>query len=143
MTFGFPKPLKGSALAARKQRGLEQDAHEERELNAAKKRDDFKCRFPSCVNKRLDLPIDGCHRRDMHRGMGGNPDGSRTQRKWAIALCRLDHSRYDRGFIDIEPLDADLYFDGPCAFYDKDNETGRMVHIATETTIGVSVAVGA
>lgn len=138
--MAFPKPLPGTAKLERLQRRAELEAHEQREMQAGLRRDGRKCRWPGCT---LELVIDPCHRRDMHRGPGGNPDGSRTRRKWIIALCRQHHMLYDHGGIEIHPLDEEKYFDGPVTFHAPNPETGRMEHIASEQQIGVSVAVGA
>jgi hypothetical protein len=73
----------------------------------------------------------------QHRGMGGDPKGTRTTRATVISLCRIDHGRYDRGDLRIEPLTA-KDFDGPCEFHDRNDETGQFEHVGTETRIGVS-----
>lgn len=119
-----------------------QVAKEQKAMQAALKRDERKCRKPRCTEaKRLDLPIDPCHMKDKHRGMGGNPAGDRTQRQLIISLCRIDHGAYDRGDLWIEPLTADD-FDGPCEFHEKHLETGKFQHIGTEKRMGVSTERG-
>lgn len=55
-----------------------------------------------------------------------------------MALCFIHHGLLDRQrSIEIEQLTAQGT-DGPCAFYQKNDETGAMEHLATETTIGIS-----
>jgi hypothetical protein len=133
----FPKPKRGMALLARRQKTAERVKAEQKAMREAKQRDSQTCRRPRCQHKKL--PVDACHMR--HRGMGGNPKGDRTTRATVISLCRIDHGLYDAGDLWIEPLTAQD-FDGPCEFYEKHQETGVMEHIGTETRIGVSVAVG-
>jgi hypothetical protein len=139
------KPLKGSGLLDKRARRARQIAHEQLELQAALKRDHRKCRWPNCkgTHKGLSLPIDPCHLRQpdggpKHRGSGGNPDGSRTDRRYVAALCRRHHGLYDAGEIDIVPL-TDAGADDVLAFYAKHPETGQVIHVATEQRIGVSV----
>jgi hypothetical protein len=136
-----PKPVRGSALLARKERRSVRQRLEQKEMQAAKKRDHGKCRWPNCQYAKKDIPIDAAHI-VRHRGMGGNPDGDRTTRNQVAALCRLHHGLFDAAEVDIQPT-TDAGTDGPMAFYTKDKETGDFVHIATETRVGVSVAVGA
>lgn len=131
------KPLRGSALIERKERRADAVAAEQKEMQAALKRDQHKCRWPGCSGKHrgLTLPIDAAHQR--HRGLGGDPSGERTTRQTVLALCRRCHGLWDACLTDIRPLTGDG-FDGPVAFYTQDMESGLMVHIASETTIGVS-----
>ena len=129
----FPKPLKGTAKQAHHQTRLDRTAHEQREMQAALKRDGKKCRVPRCEFAKFDFKIDPCHQN--HRGMGGNPSGDRTTRATIISLCRRHHDLYDRGVIDIEPLTA-KQFDGPCSFFATEGD--RREHYATERIIGVS-----
>jgi len=134
-----PKPAKGSHwLAGRKRRG-ERTAHEQREMQAAKKRDGNVCRRPRCRFMHLKPAIDPAHQK--HRGMGGDPKGTRTTRATVISLCRPHHGMYDVDDLRIEPLTADN-FDGPCDWFEADPETGVLLHVGTEKAIGVSVAVG-
>ena len=136
MAFGMlVKPTRGTALLKSRERRADRTAHEQREMQAALKRDGRVCRFPHCEFRAKKLPIDPAHH--VHRGMGGDPKGTRTTRATVIALCRSHHGLWDADRIDIEPLTA-AHFDGPASFYAKDEETGRMVHVASETRIGVS-----
>jgi hypothetical protein len=106
-------------------------------MQAALKRDGRVCRFPRCEFTGKKLPIDPAHQ--THRGMGGDPKGTRTTRATVIALCRVHHGQWDADEIRIEPLTA-ATFDGPVSFYRKHPETGRWLHVASETRIGVSEA---
>lgn len=138
-----PKPPKGSAFMERKGRRAQRIQVEHSEMQAAKKRDGFRCRWPGCNGKfkGLDLPIDACHG-IAHRGPGGNPDGSRTKQAVIISLCREHHRQLDGHEIEIHPLTSAV-FDGPVSFHVRCEESGVMQHVASETSIGVSVAVGA
>ncbi len=131
------KPERGSGKRERFERRQEARKHERAEMDAAKRRDHGKCRWPGCDSHIVKLRIDACHERDSHRGMGGNPDGKRTERAKVITLCLTHHAQYDRFDLDILPV-TDKGFDGPCAFYvPHPMEDWR--HIATEKVIGVSV----
>jgi hypothetical protein len=128
------RPLRGESLLHSRERRAMRSAHEKREMQAALKRDGHACRVPHCPYRGKKLPIDPAHR--VHRGMGGDPKGTRTERATVIALCRCCHGLYDRAELDIEPMTAAI-FDGPCAFYRR-NESGRMECFAVEQRIGVS-----
>lgn len=143
LKFGaLQKPARGANWRDNKKRSADRAAYERKEMDAAKKRDGNKCRVPRCEWMPKKPRIEAAHMEGSHRGMGGNKDGSRTERKKVIALCLIHHGQYDRtGELVIEPQTKWL-FDGPCAYYKKNKETGRMEHWATERTIGVSVAVG-
>ena len=142
LKFGaLQKPGRGDTWKAGKDRTAERKAHERREMDAAKKRDGNKCRVPRCEWMPKKPRIEAAHMDGSHRGMGGNKDGSRTERKKVIALCLVHHGQYDSGELVIEPLTKWL-FDAQCAYHKKNKETGRMEHWATERTIGVSTAVG-
>jgi hypothetical protein len=132
------KPLRGTALIARRQRRLDRVSAEQQVLQAALKRDGRRCRNPRCGFKTsLKLPVDPCHAFE-HRQMGGNPTGDRTaETRLIISLCRGCHGLHGAGELSIEPLGVE-WCDGPVSFFQKHPETGRMEHLATETRIGVS-----
>jgi hypothetical protein len=132
---GFPKPMKGAALLASRERRADRVAAEQAEMQAALKRDERKCRVPRCEYAGRKLPIDPCHK--THRGMGGDPTGFRTTRETIVSLCRIHHGMWDRGALDIETLHISQGFDGPCAFYVED-ESGRSVCIGIEKKISIS-----
>ena len=108
------KPARGSALLASRERRAERTSHEQAEMTAAKVRDEYKCRVPRCIYKSKQLRIDAAHQ--VHRGMGGDPRGTRTERRTCIALCVVHHGEYDHGDLDISPL-TDRVFDGPCEYH--------------------------
>ena len=109
-----PKPAKGSALLASRERRAGRTAHEVEKMAQAKVRDGFQCRVPRCEYRSKDLPIDPAHK--VHRGMGGDPRGTRTERETIISLCRVHHGEYDHGDLEIDPL-TDREFDGPCEYH--------------------------
>lgn len=131
------KPIRGAAMLERRGRRAELVAHERREMDAAKRRDGHKCRWPACEFAGKKLPIEGAHA-FQHRGVGGNPDGSRTARKLIVSLCKIHHSLVDRAELEIEALTNEMA-DGPLAFFRR-AESGRMQHVASESRIGVSEA---
>lgn len=131
----IPKPFRGVALLERRERRRDLVRHEQREMAAAKRRDHGKCRWPRCEYAKRHLPIDPCHL--MHRGMGGDPKGTRTTRDQVISMCRIHHGLLDRGDLDIQPMTS-AGTDGPVAFYRR-LASGRLEHVATEVQIGVSV----
>lgn len=140
-TNGLGKPAKGSGYMQAKDRRANRRDAEQSVMRAAKVRDHHQCRWPGCNGKYrgLELPIDACHA--IHRGPGGNPDGSRTAAtSQLVSLCRRHHQMWDGHEIDLQPL-TDAAFDGPVSFHEK-RESGKFEHVASESRRGVSVAVG-
>lgn len=132
----LPKPLKGEYALERHARKADGRAEEQRTMTRAKIRDGRKCRWPVC---RLKLQIEACHR--MHRGMGGNPDGSRTTRGTLITFCTRHHQLWDLSQIDVRPQEERIGFDG-CADFFVRSESGEWQIFASERLIGVSVTRG-
>lgn len=125
----FPKPLSGEYRLEQKRRVKERKAEEDRIMAEAKRRDHGRCRFPRCEWK--ELHVETAHLE--HRGMGGNPDLDRTQRHKLIALCVRHHFMFDKqASIEIEPVDPERGTDGPIAYWQRNPETGEMVHFYTE-----------
>lgn len=134
------KPAPGVNWKKAKEDKAELKAHEREQMDAAKLRDERKCRVPRCEYMPKKPRIEAAHWRDEHRAMGGNPAGDRTERKKLITLCFIHHKNYDRkggATLDIEFQDARQMFDGCCDYY----VNGR--HVGSDKRIGVSVAVGA
>lgn len=131
--MSFPKPLRGTALLERRERRAKATAHEKAVMHQARVRDGFGCRVPRCEFKAQKLPLDVAHR--VHRGMGGDPTGTRTTLDGLIALCRVHHAMYDAAQINIDPLSPEG-FSGPCEF-SRLTESGRWDVFATERRIGV------
>lgn len=142
-TNGLGKPAKGSGYMKAKDRRADRRNSEQKEMQAALDRDKRRCRWPGCKGtyRGLSLPIDPCHFIE-HRGPGGNPDGTRTRKDLIVALCRNCHTLLDSHQREIQPL-SDLNADGLLSFHVRNEESGVMEHIASETARGVSVAVGA
>jgi hypothetical protein len=136
------KPRKGTALLAKRKARKDWKAAEDAVMRQARKRDHGVCRRPRCPFKSQNLPIDVCHRRDSHRGSGGDRGLTRTTVENLIALCRGCHGLYDGFLLDIDPFDAKDGFSGPCSWSVREGQTGKMEHIATERIIGVSTVRG-
>lgn len=138
MSYGFPKPIKGTFLLERKQRRSELVKREQKIMREAKKRDGNVCRFPMCRHK--TLPVDCAHM--VHRSLGGNPAGDRTQLPILVTLCRIHHGQFDACLVDIQPQDSQLGANGPMDFFVR-TESGRFELFASEKRIGVSTIKGA
>jgi hypothetical protein len=129
-----PRPMRGDYALSRSQRRKAHKAREQKIMRWVKHvRDGNKCRVPRCGYK--DLAVDPCHLR--HRGMGGNPKEDRTTSATVVALCRWHHGMLDRGDLEIEPL-TPAGMDNVVAWYERDQETGKLHCIGIESRIGVS-----
>lgn len=136
-----PKPVKGAYWLERKAVKAERKNHERREMDAAKRRDFAAChgcRWPTCPHRTYKPRIHAAHVFE-HRGMGGNPDGRRTERHLIMGICVWCHARLDAGDAEVQEQTPAMA-DGACAFFERNLETGRMEHVATEKSIGVSEA---
>jgi hypothetical protein len=131
------KPVKGTALLGSRQRRSDRVAAEQREMQAALKRDERKCRVPRCEHVSKKLPIDPCHMRGDHRGMGGNPTGDRTTRDRIFAGCRAHHGLYDADLLDAIPQTA-AGANGLMDWYHRAKQSDPWEHFASEKRIGVS-----
>lgn len=140
----FDKPRRGDFLLERRQGRAQRVQAEQAVMQAALKRDRHTCRFPNCPFAKKGMVIDPAHLL-QHRQMGGNPSGDRTEHpRQILALCRRHHDMFDKyDEIDIEPMSSTLLADGPLAYYARHPETGRMQHVYTERTHGVSETRGA
>lgn len=132
-----PKPPRGSHWLAGRKRRAARTAAEQKEMQAALRRDERRCRRVRCPYMRHKPVVDPAHM--VHRGMGGDPKGTRTTRATVISLCRVHHGLYDTDKLRIFPLTPED-FDGPCDYHEQDPETGEWRHIGTESRVGVSVA---
>lgn len=111
------KPAKGSHLLARRAQQQARRARERSVMAEARRRDRGRCRYPGCSCLAHNLRTDVCHA--VHRGSGGDPKGTRTTRETLIVLCLVRHGEWDRGEIEIVPMDLGLGFDGPGEFYTR------------------------
>lgn len=139
----FQKPRRGDYKIERTAKRKAHEAAEQSIMQAALRRDHNKCRFPRCEFAKFNLPVDPAHFM-RHRGMGGNPQGDRTESTGQIvALCRRHHDMLDRYLeIEIEPVSFSLLADGPLRYYRR-GESGLMLHIYTEPITYVSETRGA
>lgn len=137
MTLDLSKPVRGEALVASRVRRAGRKSAEDKEMQAAKRRDGNVCRNPACPHRSRNLPIDPAHQ--THRGMGGDPKGTRTTQDQIIALCRACHGLWDAGQMEIHPVKANG-FNGPASWHYPNPETGVMEQRFVESAIGVSVA---
>lgn len=112
-----PKPARGSYALERTGKARAVKAAERKEMQAALKRDGYRCRYPGC--KYPGLRVDAAHM--VHRGMGGNPKLDRTTRDQLIGLCIVHHGCFDSGEFAIRPY-TPSGTDGLCSFIHK--ETG-------------------
>jgi hypothetical protein len=124
----FEKPLRGAYDAERKRKKREHKGRESDVMSGVRREDGNRCRVPRCGHR--DLTVDVMHR--QHRGMGGNPAEDRTVPEGLMCGCRIHHSAYDRGRLEIHEL-TDLGWRGACEYY-MDG-----VFIGRETTARVSV----
>jgi len=112
------KPMRGTAKREREDRRDGVKSHEAKNKTAARKGDDYACRFPRCF----------CHRQKIapavahldHKGMGGNPAGDRSDDRLLICLCPARHREsrisLDAGSMKVRPL-TKLGTRGRCEFY--------------------------
>lgn len=143
MSFGFPKPAKGTALLERREAKAKRDGHERAEKAAVRVRDHHQCRWPRCEFKSARVRLEVAHVLG-HKGWGGNPANDRSERNRMALLCFLHHQgavSLHSGDLAIEPK-TPLLMDGPCDFL-KRNEAGVMELVASERYVGVSVERGA
>jgi hypothetical protein len=132
-----PKPIKGEAVLASRERTAARKLHERKVMDEARRRDQQMragCAWPHCEYRPKRLRIEVAHER--HRGMGGDPSGERTTRDTLLSYCVIHHRLYDLDEIDHEPI-TDQGTDGLLAFYRRHRTTGRMVCVAVEKRIGV------
>ena len=96
---------------------LERQAYERAEKANVRRRDRV-CRFPLCGCRALKLPVEVAHCLH-HKGMGGNPTGTRSTRAGMILLCRHRHRdgavSWHHGTLRAQPL-TDAGTNGPVAW---------------------------
>lgn len=134
-----PKPVAGEHWQDRKQVTRDRKAHEREQMEQARRRDMAAChgcRWPGCefASRKPRLEVSHCF---THRGAGGNPDGTRTVRDQLLLVCFIHHRRIDTGDAEVQPL-TDRGTDGLLSFHERNQETGRMEHVASERAIGIS-----
>lgn len=129
----FAKPERGSFR--RERLGKAESERRVRETNKrrSKTRDGHKCRWPHTCEK--GDPLESAHL--VNLSQGGSDDTSNL----FTACQRVHQGAFSLHTKDrrIEPL-TDRGCDGPCAFYERNKETGIMAHIASERAVGISEA---
>lgn len=111
------KPLRGETLLGSRERRATRTKGEQKVMQAALKRDGRQCRVPKCEHRSKQLPIDPCHMR--HRGMGGDPKGTRTTLETLVSLCRAHHGEYDADLLTIRVVRPAFGADSTLDFYDR------------------------
>lgn len=129
-----PKPAKGTALIARRDRRKILDAYETVEKRKVRLRDQF-CRWPSCdyCSRYKHLTLHVAHVND--KGMGGD-HGLRSTADQMILLCALRHAgptSLHSGHCRITPI-TDRGTDGPCQYEMADESGWKIVHCEEERT---------
>lgn len=139
--MGFAFYDKPPVAIERRQKRRDRKAHELDVKAEVRQRDGVGCRWPRCEFATTNQTIDAAHIEAA--GMGGDPKSIRMRRNNLIRICRSHHRgpvSLHSGDLKIVPQ-TDQGTDGPCDFLRRDDR-GRFVVIASEKTIGISVAVG-
>lgn len=144
------KEVRPSAKVQRALRRFDRDREEEAEKRKVRQRDRG-CRFPLCGCRRLRLTLEVSH--NEHKGIGGNPDRSRSTAPLMMQLCRERHrtnpfSVHNRA-IEWEPLSKREGADGPVKwlidrrllrYYLEGGQRpaeAKLVEVVRETAIGI------
>ena len=125
----FPKPAKGSALIARREKRKHLDALEDAEKHTVRIRDRMQCRWPGCeyCRRYKSLTLHCAHIHD--KGMGGD-HGVRSTADQMILLCSLRHEgpiSLHSGDCRITPITAQGT-NGPCRFEIQTEAGWKIVH---------------
>lgn len=103
----IPKPSASKRKADKLKARATVRQRERDNKKAAKKRDGYVCRFPLCGCRRLQLVVESSHYR-MHKGMGGDCTGGRSNVEDLITVCPHRHREgriaIDKGTLRVEPL---------------------------------------
>jgi hypothetical protein len=91
--MALEKPSPTARKIAQRRKRLDSVNTENAHKREAKRRDQYRCRFPLCGCGALRLRIESSHLR--HKGHGGNPTGDRSQVSGLVTLCihRHQHGR--------------------------------------------------
>lgn len=124
----FPKPAKGSALIARREKRKVIVAAEEAEKHKVRVRDRMQCRWPACeyCRRYKSLVLHCAH--IAGKGIGGD-HGRRSTADNMILLCSLRHEgpiSLHSGDCRITPITT-RGTDGPCVFEINDEQRGWVV----------------
>lgn len=127
-----PKPAKGSAKAARVDRRLKDEAQEDRAKTAARKRDGYRCRWPSCDCEARRDRIEVAH-------IVNKSNGGENHTRNLICLCVARHQgrpSLHSGDLSIRPVNGKAGADGPVSFWMK-AKGGKWFMVAQERHIHV------
>lgn len=133
LNWGFNPQPKPSAGAFKRERHARVTAEQTAEKNAkrdAKARDGHKCRWPHKCHPADRL--ESAHLVDKSLGGENTPENLITV---CLAVHQGPNSIHAKTRL-IEPL-TERGANGPCAFYEA-NESGEMIHVASEKAVGVS-----
>lgn len=86
---GIPKGSRPATAAARNKLRRARAKRERTEKMEVRDRDQWHCRFPLCGCKRAGFRLEVSH--DRHKGMGGDPKGTRSTAAGMILLCAPRH----------------------------------------------------
>ena len=134
-----PKPARGSGRKAIGSKRRLVEAEERRLKAESKALDGFKCRVPRCPFRVAPDALHSAHR--VHKGIGGDPSGTRTLAADLVTLCPIHHEQFDGKIggkkLDIRYLNPTLRFRGPCAFYRRVGAIDGWIPIGVEIEVGV------
>jgi hypothetical protein len=126
-----PQPKSGLTPSRLRRRRSGRLARQERANKARARRRDRRCRFPLCPCAGYGLALEVSHL--VHKGMGGDPTGERSQPEGMVLLCHWRHkeSRWsiDKGTLRWRPL-TDRGADGLIAWDIK--AMGHWLELAKE-----------
>lgn len=134
-----PKPARGSGRKAIRSRRAKVESHEQALKRQSKALDGFKCRVPKCPFRVQRDALHSAHR--VHKGIGGDPAGTRTCLEDLVTLCPIHHGQYDGKLggqqLEIRYLDRTKRFRGPCVFYGREGD--KWVQMGVERDVGVVI----
>lgn len=141
----IPKPSASARKMLKKQARGKLQTQERDNKTEAKKRDGYRCRFPLCGCKKLGLVLEASHWR-QHKGMGGDPQGLRSDVPDLITVCPHRHRdgviAIDKGTLEVRPVNkrqgasgcVEWWMDG--AAFMGDHQRTHWVLLAREIRIG-------
>jgi hypothetical protein len=134
-----PRPSRGTGRRERRERKTKAEAHLDDQKAIAKKRDEYKCRWPGCKcsKGRYKPLLESAHIVD--KSLGGSDETENL-----MTICDNRHrgtpSLHSKD-LKIEKL-SDKGANGLLSFYAKNQETGEWEHVFTEKYIAVSTTKG-
>jgi hypothetical protein len=111
------KPLAATRRLKRRRDRSALRTTEDKNKQAARRRDGHRCRFPRCGCRRVSIRLEASHLK--HKGAGGNPSGSRSTPAGLILMCAQRHQdgvvSVHKGTLRVRPLTR-KGCDGPVAW---------------------------